>query len=265
MFPTAHGDGRCADVRTDDVNGVAFVYPTSIPPTITTATPLPPGQTFAAYSQSLSVIGGTGPYTWSTTFNGCPGVTLGASGLFSGTPSFMGPCDLVAKVADGNGDSHTKRFTLEVTTSGTTTSSTTTTLPSGGCSGPADCADGDPCTSDQCAGGQCSNPSLAGIDGAQCLIAELVPASVCGSETIHPKLLTTLSKKLARAATLLGRAETASTDAKRAKLLKRAGKSLPPVATKAMKFASKGKISSTCAAVIQQAIDAIQQAIATAS
>jgi hypothetical protein len=264
MFPTAHGDGRCADVRTDDVAGVSFVYPTAIPPTITSATPLPPGQTFAPYSQSLAVSGGTGPYSWSETFNGCPGITLSAAGLFSGTPSFMGTCDLVATVADGNGDSHTKRFTLEVTTSGTTSSSTTT-LPGGACSAPTDCIDGDPCTSDQCSGGQCSNPPLLGIDGAQCLIGELVPAAVCGSETVHPKLLATLTKKLARASTLLGRAETASTDTKRAKLVKRAGKSLPPVAAKAAKFASKGKISSDCASAIQQAIAAIQQAIAAST
>jgi hypothetical protein len=261
MFPTAHGDGRCADVRTDDVNGVSFIYPTAIPPTITTATPLPPGQTFAVYTQTLAAGGGTGVFTWSEIFNGCPGLTLSAGGTFSGTPSFMGTCDLVAKATDGDGDSHTKRFTLEVTESGTTTT-TTTTLPSGGCTGPADCADGDPCTNDQCAGGQCSNPSLVGIDGAQCLLGELVPANVCGSESIHPKVLTTMTKKLARASTLLGRAESASTDAKRAKLIARAGKGLTPIVTKATRFASKGKISAECAAAIRQVVDALRQALA---
>jgi hypothetical protein len=259
MFATIHGDGRCADVRTDDVNGVGFLYPTSIPPTITTPTPLPPGQTFAPYSQALAAIGGTAPYTWSTVFNGCPGLTLSPSGTFSGTPSFTGSCGLDAEATDSGGNSHTKRFALEMTSETTTT--TTTTLPPGGCTDPADCADGDPCTDDQCAGGQCSNPPLVGIDGAQCLIAALDPATVCGSDPLDPKLLAAMTKKLGKATSLLGRAESTSTDAKRAKFVKKAGKSLRPILAKVTKLVHKGKISAACAAAIQQAIAAIQQAL----
>src|SRR5262249_55470136 len=43
MFATAHFDGRCATVKTDDENGVTFIYPTAIPPTVTTPDPLPAG------------------------------------------------------------------------------------------------------------------------------------------------------------------------------------------------------------------------------
>jgi hypothetical protein len=262
MFATIHGDGRCADVRTDDVNGAAFIYPTSVPPTITTSTPLPPGQTFVAYSQPLTATGGTGPYTWNAVFNGCPGLTLSSSGTFSGTPSFEGSCTLDARVTDSNGDRHTKRFTLDVTSTGTTTTTaTTTTLPSGGCASTADCADGDPCTDDQCSGGECSNPPILGIDGAQCLLAALVPASVCGSDPIDPKLLTALTKKRAKATTLLGRAEAATTDAKRAKFVKKAVKSLRPIVVKATKLVTKGKLSAACAGAIEQAIAAIRQAL----
>lgn len=127
MRATLHKDGRCADVRTDDVAAVTFVYPTTIPPTITTPTPLPPAQTFAAYSTSLAVSGGTGPYSWTEIFNGCPGVTLDGAGTFAGIPTFGGTCTLQAKVTDNTGASHAKTFTLEATASGTTTTVTTTT------------------------------------------------------------------------------------------------------------------------------------------
>ena len=119
----------------------------------------------------------------------------------------------------------------------------------------------DPCTDDRCSGGDCSNPPILGIDGAQCLLAALVPASVCGSDPIDPKLLGTMTKKRAKATTLLGRAEAAPTDAKRAKFVKKAGKSLRPIVTKATKLATKGKISAACAATIGDAIAAIQQAL----
>ena len=261
MFATIHGDGRCADVRSDDASGAAFIYPTSIPPTITTLPPLPSGQTFAAYSKTLDVTGGTGPYTWSEVFNGCPGLTLGAAGVFSGTPSFSGTCGLDAKVTDADGDSHTKRFTLDMVFVVTTT--TTTTLPPGACAAPADCADDDDCTVDQCNGGQCSNPLLSGIDGAQCLIDRLVPQVVCEPDVVHPKLIAFMTAKLRAADGLLGRAEGARTDTKRDKLAKRASKLLQKITAKATKFGSNGKITAECAATIGAGVAAVQQALAS--
>ena len=53
------------------------------------AAPLPSGQVGAAYNQTLTASGGTGPYTWSAV--GLPaGITLSAAGVLSGSPTSVG-------------------------------------------------------------------------------------------------------------------------------------------------------------------------------
>ncbi len=48
---------------------------------------LPDGTNHVAYSQSLSEIGGPGPYAWASSGSLPPGLSLASSGVISGTPS----------------------------------------------------------------------------------------------------------------------------------------------------------------------------------
>jgi hypothetical protein len=115
MYFIAHFDGRCAGVRTDDINGVGTLYPTALPPTITTPNPLPDGTVFQPYRVVLTATGGTGSFTWNISGQGFPGLNLSPDGVLSGTPqatsnSFF----LLIRVADTNGSSHTKLFNFVV-------------------------------------------------------------------------------------------------------------------------------------------------------
>ncbi len=115
MYHTAHFDARCADVRTDDINGVTFIYPTAFPPTITTANPLPEGSVSVAYNQPLSATGGTGMFTWSQEYGSIPIPGLSLSGAaISGTPTFTGLGIFVVKATDGLGASHTKELDVTI-------------------------------------------------------------------------------------------------------------------------------------------------------
>ena len=151
---------------------------------------------------------------------------------------------------------------LVTTTSVAGTTTTTTTLPPGSCTSPANCDDGDPCTENLCSAGTCSNPLLSGTDGAQCAIEQLpAPSSLCGPETIHPKMLGTLTNKLDQTTRLLDKAENAPTAKKRAKLLKKARAALQLILRKAEKFGGNGKLSTECAGTISEAITAVQQTV----
>lgn len=115
MYFLAHFDDRCAAVRSDDIEGISFLYPTSMPPTITSTSPLPNGVAFEAYSVALAAKGGTAPFTWElvdgTSF---PGLNLSTDGVVSGTPSAIGSGFLRIKATDSKGDSHTKTFEIAV-------------------------------------------------------------------------------------------------------------------------------------------------------
>ncbi len=75
-----------------------------------------PWATFAApYSQTLTVSGGTAPYTWSIASGALPrGLALDASGLLSGIPTQGGAFNFTVTVADSSGQSATKAFSLLV-------------------------------------------------------------------------------------------------------------------------------------------------------
>ena len=68
---------------------------------IVTASPLPLGVTGLAYSQALVATGGVSPYTWSVTSGALPGgLTIGASGTISGTPTTAGSFSFTVQVKD---------------------------------------------------------------------------------------------------------------------------------------------------------------------
>ena len=129
MYFRAHFDGRCAGVRSDDIEGLSFLYPTATPPTITTPDPLPNGLVFQPYRLPFAAIGGTAPYTWTLVGDGFPGLTLSADGILSGKPAAIGSGS-VQILATSKGDSHSKMFNLRVDLPTTTPTPSRTTTPS---------------------------------------------------------------------------------------------------------------------------------------
>jgi hypothetical protein len=79
--------------------------------------PAPPGgEAGVAYSDQLTVTGGTSPFTWSVSAGSLPpGVTLGVStGLLSGTPTTAGSYSFTVKVTDHSGLSDTVPVILAI-------------------------------------------------------------------------------------------------------------------------------------------------------
>ncbi len=130
MFFLAHFDGRCASVRSDDIEGLSFLYPTATPPTITTQNPLPSGLVFQTYSVTFAAIGGTAPYTWDLVGGGFPGLKMSADGVLSGSPAAIGPGSLRIMASDSKGDSHAEQFDINVALATATPSPSRTPTPS---------------------------------------------------------------------------------------------------------------------------------------
>jgi hypothetical protein len=79
--------------------------------------PAPPGgEVNVAYSDQLTVAGGTSPYTWSVSAGILPpGLGLGAStGLLSGTPATAGTYSFAVKVTDHSGLTDTEPVTMSI-------------------------------------------------------------------------------------------------------------------------------------------------------
>jgi putative Ig domain-containing protein len=79
--------------------------------------PAPPdGEVNVAYSDQLTVTGGTSPYTWSVSTGTLPpGLTLGAStGLLAGTPTTVGTYSFTVKVTDQSGLTDTVPVTMTI-------------------------------------------------------------------------------------------------------------------------------------------------------
>jgi large repetitive protein len=79
--------------------------------------PAPPGgEVGVAYSDQLTVTGGTSPFTWSVSAGSLPpGVALGAStGLLSGTPTAAGSYSFTVQVTDHSGLTATEPVSLAV-------------------------------------------------------------------------------------------------------------------------------------------------------
>ena len=76
-------------------------------------TSLPNGTKNVNYSQSLSVSGGSAPYTWS--LSGAPSwLSLSASGVLNGTPKTSGSYSFTVTVKDGLGNIATQIMSIKV-------------------------------------------------------------------------------------------------------------------------------------------------------
>src|SRR5207302_647314 len=85
-----------------------------------TTTSLPAGRVQSAYSATLQASGGTSPYTWSVAGGQLPpGLTLGASGAISGTPTTAGQFTATIQVQDAAAHTASSAFTITVSTTGT--------------------------------------------------------------------------------------------------------------------------------------------------
>ena len=105
--------------------------------TIATASPLPSATVGSAYNISLSATGGSGNYVWSVLeLPGCvfpAGLTVGADGKISGTPTTAGTYSHVCTKVYSGGDTRFKDFELVIAAAGTGdfTIATLSPLPSG--------------------------------------------------------------------------------------------------------------------------------------
>ncbi|MEH1167745.1 putative Ig domain-containing protein [Micromonospora sp. CPCC 205539] len=121
--PTAAGTFDFT-VRLVDASSQAATQALSIviAPLPTLAFPPPPqGQVGIAYSNQLTVNGGTGPFVWSVSAGSLPpGVTLNPStGLLSGTPTAGGAFSFTVRVVDAFGQAATRTVSLGITASPT--------------------------------------------------------------------------------------------------------------------------------------------------
>lgn len=87
------------------------------PPSVTTNSTLAVGGETVAYSTQLVSTGGTAPYSYALTAGSLPdGLTLGTSGLISGSPTTAGTSNFTVQITDANGLTALKTFALTVTT-----------------------------------------------------------------------------------------------------------------------------------------------------
>ncbi len=92
---------------------------------ITTQPTLPSGGVGTAYSQTLTAVGGTAPYTWSVISGALPGGLSLNGGVISGTPTTVGNFSFTVQVRDNNSVTTTEAFTLSIVSALTITSAPT--------------------------------------------------------------------------------------------------------------------------------------------
>jgi CSLREA domain-containing protein len=102
---------------------------TIIPAVAITTNSLPAGEVGVSYSGTLSLSGGSGPFTWSLAGGSLPqGVTLSPAGILSGTPTAAGAPTATFRVTDALGGTSTKSLPINIAPA---LSITTASLPDG--------------------------------------------------------------------------------------------------------------------------------------
>lgn len=124
MYWVAHLDGRGASLRQDDINGIAFIYPSQGggpgPLTIVSTSPLGTATVGSAFSRQLIGSGGTLPYSWSIVSGSLPsGLTMGSNGLIGGTPTAAGTSSFTVKLTDAQNATTQKDLQIIVITPAT--------------------------------------------------------------------------------------------------------------------------------------------------
>jgi len=116
--PTATGTASFT-VKVTDANSQSATQATTLTvvsgPLLSFPTPSD-GEIGAAYSDTLTASGGTGPYTWSLTSGTLPaGITLNsATGTLSGTPAATGVSSVTVKVTDAENQAATQATSLTI-------------------------------------------------------------------------------------------------------------------------------------------------------
>ena len=103
-IPSAAGTSTFTAQVTDSSGAKATMALTIViapPPLTITTSSLPSGTAGTAYQQTLAASGGTGGYGWVVTAGALPlGLSLGAGGSITGTPSAAGTSSFTAQVTD---------------------------------------------------------------------------------------------------------------------------------------------------------------------
>ncbi|HKV39193.1 MAG TPA: putative Ig domain-containing protein [Blastocatellia bacterium] len=121
MYFIAHFDGRCASLKSDDINAIKFIYPGTGtgagggPVAVTSFSPLPiayPGQQFSVI---LQATGGTIPYTWTVTAGSVPpGLTFTPDGFIYGRATTPGTFNFTVLLSDANSQTQQADFSMTV-------------------------------------------------------------------------------------------------------------------------------------------------------
>ncbi|MCG6964702.1 MAG: Ig domain-containing protein, partial [Acidobacteria bacterium] len=92
-------------------------YTLSVAAPVITLSPvaLPDGAVHAAYSQTVTAAGGTGPYTFAVTGGTPPaGLSLSSAGVLSGTPAAEGTSSFTITATDAYGSTGSLNYTLSI-------------------------------------------------------------------------------------------------------------------------------------------------------
>jgi subtilisin family serine protease len=116
--PTSSGSSsfaaRVTDAATESDTQALSITVVVAPLAITTAA-LPSGTVGVAYSTTLAATGGVSPYAWSRISGKLPnGLTLGPSGVISGTPTKRGTYTFTVRVRDSVGTQVSKTFSIQI-------------------------------------------------------------------------------------------------------------------------------------------------------
>src|SRR5215813_11975045 len=122
MYFVAHFDGRCASLKSDDINAIKFVYPGTnqslgppLPLAITSLSPLPGGYPATPYQQSLVASGGVIPYAWSLVGGSLPdGLVMTTDGYIWGRPGNTGDFTFTARLSDAASHTLQSDFTITI-------------------------------------------------------------------------------------------------------------------------------------------------------
>ena len=112
---------------------------------------------------------------------------------------------------------------------------------------PADCADGNACTTDVCQAGTCVH-RRDGFDAVACELAKLTQGGLCGADPVENKLARAFLFKGTLARNMFGKAENNTRNGQ--KLLNRVLKQLNSLRTRVARVGDRGKITPSCRATL---------------